>query len=176
MNAEQYRVIQEDAYSGHEGTTEGEVFAVISWLPFGLFLYNRVIQPRLGTIRQPILEFIVLILPQLLLFLYPHLCILTHPIALLLGFLLVGRGSTMTKTAIPQGKPRLPHLTCSRAASMLMCTLGVLAVDFKQFPRRFAKTETFGVSLVGGYIGVERDDDDVYRWMWEWDVWWSRWD
>lgn len=37
---------------------------------------------------------------------------------------------------------------------MAMCTLGILAVDFAAFPRRFVKTETFGTSLMDVGVGT----------------------
>ena len=44
--------------------------------------------------------------------------------------------------------PRKGFLDSYRA-SMLLCTcVAILAVDFPVFPRRFAKTETYGISLV----------------------------
>lgn len=41
-----------------------------------------------------------------------------------------------------------PFLTIYRAGLMLMTCMDILAVDFQFYPRRFAKVETFGISLV----------------------------
>jgi hypothetical protein len=43
---------------------------------------------------------------------------------------------------------RKPWLSIYRALLMLHTCAAILAVDFPVFPRRFAKVETFGVSLV----------------------------
>lgn len=48
------------------------------------------------------------------------------------------------------------YLSLFRGINMLLTCLSILAVDFRIFPRRFAKTETFGISLmdvgIGGFI------------------------
>ncbi|MCO5590916.1 hypothetical protein L7F22_044892 [Adiantum nelumboides] len=46
--------------------------------------------------------------------------------------------------------PKLQFLSSYRFVVMLLTCLSILAVDFNIFPRRYAKTETYGTGLVCG--------------------------
>lgn len=50
--------------------------------------------------------------------------------------------------------PHPSYLSLFKGANVLITCLAILAVDFKVFPRRFAKTETFGIGLMDMGVGT----------------------
>lgn len=47
-----------------------------------------------------------------------------------------------------------PFITYFRSLTFLVTSISILAVDFHSYPRRFAKTETYGVSLMDIGVGL----------------------
>ncbi|XP_065899394.1 phosphatidylinositol-glycan biosynthesis class W protein-like isoform X2 [Dysidea avara] len=49
---------------------------------------------------------------------------------------------------------RVPFLSVARCYTIILSCVAILAVDFNVFPRRFAKTETFGQGLMDTGVGL----------------------
>lgn len=132
-----------------------------------------VLAPRLAlrtgspSLRVPAIEFAILVVPLLL----ALTALSAYPLAL--NVILLGLVLVTDRLDLPLASPPLspkqtrrsadplplanrlfsqPFVTVYRAHMMLMTVICILAVDFKIFPREFAKAETWGTSLVSPRI------------------------
>ncbi|KAJ4397624.1 Glucosaminyl phosphatidylinositol (GlcN-PI) nositol acylation protein [Gnomoniopsis smithogilvyi] len=176
-----YKQQKEDFVSGLTGGPVGEIVAVISVLPVAALVWS-VLQARQSFFKPyTALAFVVDYLLNvgttlLAITLYADssllLMILLLAPALLVYALPPNSGSRRKKPLLPPSNIKStndgaaaarndlnvlstkPFLTFFRASILIITCLAILAVDFRIFPRRFAKVETWGTSLMDVGVGA----------------------
>jgi len=147
------RAVKIQFVSGHHGTTAAETVAVASIFVSAALLHRGVLRAFPRSIHSPAValtvDLLCLVAPAMLTLTQPDLLLAVHLCCCLIGATLAGFSAPP-----PQGPPkhamagRLPFLDEFRGLLMLGTCLSILAVDFQVFPRRFAKTEMFGFSIM----------------------------
>ncbi|OQR99739.1 GPI-anchored wall transfer protein 1 [Achlya hypogyna] len=175
IDSDAYKKAKEAFVSGNNGTTMGEIALILSILSTSMWFYNEImiIVERSGVLDGSklkrtaitfVIEFTVLILPIFIGFTFTEYSLPMTAFfgasAIILGVLSWKHaGEDMKKRAIHEritllGAKENAAVTCFRAQMMVCTVVAILAVDFTIFPRRFSKTETFGVSLMDSGVGL----------------------
>lgn len=158
----EYKELHEEAMSNQTGSSLIEIYMslfplpihliIFIWMSIGVNLNEKI---NIPTVWMFYLEFIIMVLPTVF-----HLTLLSEYLNIqfifyliififLFSWLLLNQNyllSSNIKTT------KIPHITFYRFMLNTYTIFCILAVDFKVFPRRFAKTETYGHSLMD--IGV----------------------
>ncbi|CAG2110517.1 unnamed protein product, partial [Medioppia subpectinata] len=170
-----YKLLREDFIRGHNGSTASEVVAITCvnqlanlLLIAVLSLFPVLTEPNHLWIRYSIEFFIIMtpfitcitILSDYIFFVYLAIISLTV-IAIVLCFMRRQTKQIVVKDLLelcPNYEQRLPFLTNLFSTLMQCVCIAILAVDFRVFSRRFAKTEIYGFSLmdvgVGSFIAI----------------------
>lgn len=167
-----YKEEKEAFVSNLTGTSMAEIALLSCLLPAGLFL-RACLWDALGSVavqRLPagaiwLVEFATVGLPPLLSLVVPE-----QVPTMIFGAVLVGSGlSVLTAGATSAEQARIRrielraaalsashkyHVAVFRATMMLTTCVCILAVDFKVFPRRFAKVETYGTGVMDIGVGA----------------------
>ncbi|PKS08277.1 hypothetical protein jhhlp_005221 [Lomentospora prolificans] len=168
-----YKKLKEDFVSGLTGGPVSEITAVTAVGPVAIFLWS-VLQARqsffkpysvLGFIVDYLINIATIVLSTTLYSNQPTLLIVLLIAPALLAWVLPGSPTPKKKPLVPPaGKVQnatgalsvlsiKPFLTSYRGSMMAMTCTAILAVDFRLFPRRFAKVETWGTSLMDLGVG-----------------------
>lgn len=163
MDSTSYRQFHELQMQNNNGTSVLETFAIISLPYFSSFLVvTAVVVFNLKNSSAParyLLEFMAIVLPLILYVTLLNRFILETIIGLLVvcgttAFVLM-RGQLHKSPFILVDTPTRPmYVSLCRSLVNLHTALCILAVDFKCFPRKLAKTETFGFGLMDIGVGL----------------------
>lgn len=160
MDPAAYKTYHENYMINNNGTTIEDVFITVIPTFFTTFLATNLIlvsQP-IGILAAFVIEFIFIVFSTIL-----HVTILNYrvwEIALTLMSITItaavkqlsGRYHLAPFVQIPCRRPE--YLNTFRAAINLLTAVCILAVDFKCFPKKLAKTETFGFGLMDIGVGL----------------------
>ncbi|CAG2181277.1 unnamed protein product, partial [Oppiella nova] len=161
----QYKQLRQDFIRGHSGSTFGEVIVITCVNQLANLLLIAVLslvplltQPNCKWIRL-VVEFFIIMMPFIacITVLSDHILAVCLTI-ILLTFIAIVLCFTRRQTKpivikelldfCPTYGPRLPFLTNLFSTLMTCVCIAILAVDFRIFSRRFAKTEIYGFSLM----------------------------
>ena len=174
-----YKVYHEQFMQNRNGTTAVEVLLVILPVPLGLFLSTYLCAVLTYMMNQKVLvssrfvscllflvDFITIVVPFVLcVTIFSDIHVVVSEVFLVGLFICVAcccivyrqafsreNGSILLASLVVTS--RRPFVTYFRAVTNLLAAICILAVDFKVFPRRFAKTETFGCGLMDTGVGL----------------------
>ncbi|XP_011167983.1 uncharacterized protein At4g17910 [Solenopsis invicta] len=162
VSQEQYRLEQEAFVSNHGGTTPHEVIVALLPTVCGVLLATTTLgilrKYTLGNVRV-VIEFMLTVIPTILCCTVLHtsqhvenVCVLMILVSLVNIMLLLRKGINLSNLQPVAGKR--PFITNFRALTNIVTAICILAVDFRIFPRKFAKTEVFGYSLMDTGVGL----------------------
>lgn len=155
MEEAAYRRLKDAWFSNNTGSGRSEPFLVI--LPLALLIYFAcAFRPRFGSL---VFEYLLLVLPitvNLTFLAYNLDELLSKTISLWLICCCFKYFRTQTPLSAILQHPndfRPCWITNFRASTNLVTIICILAVDLNIFPRKFAKTETYGHSLMDAGVG-----------------------
>ncbi|XP_046825738.1 GPI-anchored wall transfer protein 1-like [Vespa crabro] len=159
---ERYRLEQEAFVSNHGGTTSQEVVHVILPNVCGVLLtittlglYGKYLHRNVKIVIEFVLTVVPCILCCTILSEYvSNVCVLMIVLSFINIMLMRIKVHALTSCILRPIRGKRPFVTNFRALSNIITVICILAVDFRIFPRKFAKTEVFGYSLMDTGVGI----------------------
>ncbi|KAI8073389.1 GWT1-domain-containing protein [Gilbertella persicaria] len=155
ISEEEYKLAKEAHVSNCTGGNIHEISTVCGSLVSSHLLWASLVQTNSVSQDKFLPQFVIYVLPVLLnmTLASDYAYAVTIGMATVaMAIFLTGR-VTETKETKPANDNYKPFLTVYRAGTMISTCIAILAVDFQFFPRRFAKVETFGTSLMDVGVG-----------------------
>lgn len=156
MDSAEYKLFHEDYMRNHTGSAVWESGVVLTSIPLGTFLVLYV-TPLIPKKVVPFLEFLVIVFPVILGVTYLSDKVYLIPFTMLmisLGILFFDFNFKSFKQVLNKDiKTKKSYISNYRASTNFVSVLCILAVDFIVFPRKFAKTESFGFGLMDLGVG-----------------------
>lgn len=165
---EQYRLEQEAFVSNHGGTEPLKVLLPLLPNVLGVLLAATTV----GVLKKythknvtVVIEFILIVIPTILcctiltddIHVF-SVCLIMMSICMLnMCLLLLSKKKWPNMFILAKIRPvtgKRPFITNFRALTNIITAICILAVDFRIFPRKFAKTEVFGYSLMDTGVGL----------------------
>ena len=152
--ADQQKLAHEAFVSGHNGTSILEVFLVVNAVPLSYLCWKWTDFNLSSRFGQFLFDYLFLVVPCIISltkieWIIP--LIITQAV-LVTAVNIVGLRSTSNVTKKSQDFPLKsyiePALVSPRAFLGVLTAVGILAIDFHVMPRKFAKCETYGQSMV----------------------------
>ncbi|EFN85562.1 GPI-anchored wall transfer protein 1 [Harpegnathos saltator] len=166
---EQYRREQEAFVSNHGGTTPQEIIYTLLPNVCGVLLTTTILAVfRDYTHRnvRVVIEFVLTVIPSILCCTILSGYVGTVCVVMILisaanisvlgikGKGTVRKGTNFLGLPMRPVTGKRPFITNFRALTNIITAICILAVDFRIFPRKFAKTEAFGHSLMDTGVGL----------------------